>query len=154
LRARGVAVELDVVGDGGNGNGLPQLPGLVYHGSVSLQRLAEMYRSCDVFVAPSTGQESFGLVLLEAMATARPIISWALAGYRQVADEPGAFRVPPRAPAAIEAAVVQLAADPTLRWRMGVWNRNRAESFDWEHVAARVREEYVESIEMKLGARR
>jgi len=154
LRARGVAVELDVVGDGGDGNDLPQLPGLVYHGSVSLQRLAEMYRSCDVFVAPSTGQESFGLVLLEAMATARPIICSAIAGYQQVVDEHGARLVPPRDPGAIEEAVVALAADPTLRWRMGVWNRNRAESFDWEHVAARVREEYVESIEMKLGARR
>src|SRR5262249_57716377 len=107
------------------------LPGLGCHGVGCVQRLAEMYRSCDVFVAPATGQESFGLVLLEAMATARPIICSAIAGYQQVVDEHGARLVPPRDPRAIEEAVVALADDPTLRWRMGVGNRNRAATFDW-----------------------
>lgn len=148
LRARGVAVELDVVGDGGTGDGLPDLPGLAYHGSVPLARLAEMYRDCDVFVAPSTGQESFGLVLLEAMATARPIVCSAIEGYKQVADQHGARLVPPRDPLAIERAIVELAGDPLLRWRMGVWNRNRAETFDWDHIAQRVRDEYLMAIDM------
>jgi phosphatidylinositol alpha-mannosyltransferase len=148
LRARGVAVELDVVGDGGTGDGLPDLPGLAYHGSVPLARLVEMYRDCDVFVAPSTGQESFGLVLLEAMATARPIICSAIEGYKQVADAHGARRVPPRDSLAIEHAILELAGDPLLRWRMGVWNKNRAETFDWDHIAQRVRDEYVTAIDM------
>jgi phosphatidylinositol alpha-mannosyltransferase len=152
LRARRVPVELDVVGDRGNGLGLPEHPGITYHGSVPLAKLSEMYRACDVFVAPSTGQESFGLVLLEAMATARPIVCSAIEGYRQVADEQGARLVPPRDPEAIERAIVDLAEDPLLRWRMGVWNRNRAEAFDWEHVAQRVRDEYLLAIAARRGA--
>lgn len=146
LRARGMAVVLDVVGDRGDSTGLPDMPGLTYHGSLPLQGLVDRYRACDVFVAPSTGQESFGLVLLEAMATARPIVCSAIEGYKQVADEHGARLVPPCDPVAIEQAIVELAADPLLRWRMGVWNRNRAESYDWEHIAARVREQYLEAI--------
>src|SRR5262249_44683727 len=142
-----------VVGDAGDGSAFPQMPGLVYHGSLPLPKLAEMYRNCDVFVAPSTGQESFGMVLLEAMATARPIVCSAIAGSPQAADEHAARLVPRRDPGALEAAILSL-ADPTVRWRMGVWNRHRAESFDWEHVTSRVREEYLESIEMKLGVRK
>ena len=56
--------------------------GLTYHGAASFDVLAERYRRCDVFVAPSTGQESFGIVLLEAMSAARPIICSDIVGYR------------------------------------------------------------------------
>ena len=38
------------------------------------------------------------------------------------------------------------------RWRMGVWNRNRAETFDWEHIATRVREQYLEAIDVTRRA--
>jgi phosphatidylinositol alpha-mannosyltransferase len=140
-------VTLDVVGDK-NGAALPDLPGLTYHGSLALAGLVERYRGCDVFVAPSTGQESFGLVLLEAMATARPIVASAIEGYKKVVDEHGARLVTPRDPEAIEQAIVDLAGDPMLRRRMGTWNRNRAEAYDWEHIATRVREEYLEAIAM------
>jgi phosphatidylinositol alpha-mannosyltransferase len=146
LRQRGVDVTLDVVGDR-TGASLPELPGLQYHGSLPLAGLIEQYRSCDVFVAPSTGQESFGLVLLEAMATARPVVCSAIEGYKQVVDERGARLVPPRDPEALEHSILEL-ADPMRRWRMGVWNRNRAETYDWEHIATRVREEYLEAIDI------
>src|SRR5262249_10894078 len=147
----GLSVELDVVGDAGDGSNLPRLPGISYHGSVPLARLAEMYRACDVFVAPSTGQESFGLVLLEAMATARPIVCSSIDGYRQVVDERGARLVPPGDAGAIGRAIAGLAADRLRRWRMGVSTRARAEAFDWEHVAARVRDEYVAAIDARRG---
>ena len=148
LRQRGAQVSLDVVGDRNGVKAPPELPGLRYHGSLPLTELVERYRHCDVFVAPSTGQESFGIVLLEAMATARPIIASAIEGYKQVLDEHGARLVAPSDSEALEQAVVDLASDPMLRRRMGVWNRNRAEAYDWEHIADSVREEYVEAIEL------
>src|SRR6185295_16839246 len=66
LRAGGVVARLDVVGEGHPQSELR--PGVSFVGAVASEaELAEHYRRCDVFVAPSTGQESFGIVLLEAM---------------------------------------------------------------------------------------
>ncbi|HSN30622.1 MAG TPA: glycosyltransferase family 4 protein, partial [Kofleriaceae bacterium] len=65
--------------------------GITYHGPINGEgKLAEMYAACDVFVAPSLGGESFGIVLLEAMAAARPIVCSDIAGYRfAVGEGPG-----------------------------------------------------------------
>ena len=144
LVERQLPVTLDVVGELGGAEPPPQLPGLRYHGPVGFDRLTELYRGCDVFVAPSTGQESFGIVLLEAMASAKPVVCSDIDGYRQVAIPDGAFLVPPANAAALEAQlahVVQL--DPATRARQGVLNRRAAEGYDWDRLANRVRDEYV-----------
>ena len=55
-----------------------------FTGYVSKEDLARYYRTCDVFCAPSTGGESFGVILLEAMASGKPIIASDIQGYRAV----------------------------------------------------------------------
>jgi phosphatidyl-myo-inositol alpha-mannosyltransferase len=153
LLARRADVTLDIVGDRGTAPPPPPLPGLTYHGSIPTEELAHLYRTCDLFVAPSTGQESFGMVLLEAMASGRPVVCSDIEGYRQVVDEVGARLVPPRDPEALAAAIVALGADPALRRRMGLWNRRRAEGYDWERIGLRVREEYLATIAQLRGER-
>ncbi|MDB4954310.1 MAG: Phosphatidylinositol alpha-mannosyltransferase [Myxococcales bacterium] len=154
LIERQLPVTLDVVGELGDAAPPPQLPGLRYHGPVGFERLTELYRSCDVFVAPSTGQESFGIVLLEAMASAKPVVCSDIDGYRQVAIPDGAFLVPPADAAALEerlAHVVQL--DPATRARQGELNRRAAEGYDWDRLADRVRDEYVAAISVHGGGK-
>jgi phosphatidylinositol alpha-mannosyltransferase len=147
LRARGVAVTLDVIGEGP-----PVLPeaieGVTYHGPISSEpELARRYAACDVFVAPATGQESFGIVLLEAMAAARPVVCSEIEGYNYVVgDSPGARLVAPGSVEALEAALAELAADPARRVAMGAANRARALTFDWEPIARRVRAEYEAAL--------
>jgi len=151
LRARGVAVSLDIVGEQAGAPPPPELDGLRYHGPVSRAELVARFRACDIFVAPSTSQESFGIVLLEAMATAKPIVCTDIEGYRQVVERRGARLVPPRDAAAIAAAILELAGSPELRAAMGAVNLRHAEQYDWAHVAARVREEYVKAIDAFRG---
>lgn len=146
LLARGANVTLDVVGARGDAPEPPKLPGLTYHGLVGLSELVQRYQQCDVFVAPSTGQESFGIILLEAMATAKPIIASDIPGYRQVVHPSGSVLVPPRDPVSLARAVHALAQDPARRKRMGELNRQHAMIFDWKNVAARLRAEYLEAI--------
>ena len=143
LVARNLPVTLDVVGELGQADPPPDLPGLTYHGAVKFERLAEIYRACDVFVAPSTGQESFGIVLLEAMASAKPVVCSDIEGYRQVATTEGSTLVAPSDAQALEAALTRvIATDAGTRRRHGQANRRHAEEFDYDRLAERVREEY------------
>jgi phosphatidylinositol alpha-mannosyltransferase len=143
LVASGLPVTLDVVGELGQAEPPPLLPGLTYHGAVAFDRLSALYRNCDVFVAPSTGGESFGIVLLEAMASAKPVVCSDIEGYRQVATTEGSTLVAPSDPRALADALAQVVrTDPEIRRRHGELNRRHAETFDYDRLAERVRHEY------------
>jgi phosphatidylinositol alpha-mannosyltransferase len=151
LRARGLPVTLDVVGEGVHGK-LGRPPGVTFHGVVpSTAALAEHYRSCDIFVSPALGQESFGIVLLEAMASGRPVVCSGIAGYRHVVDPRGVRMVPPGDAEALAQAIFTLARDPGARHAMGELNRARAEGYDWHDVADKIRAQYVEAIGDRHG---
>ena len=60
--------ELHIVGRGPMEGHIPNRPNVIYHGALPETELAEVYRSCDVFVFPTAG-ESFGLVVVEALAS-------------------------------------------------------------------------------------
>jgi len=140
-RLRGIDWQLDVVGDGGT---LPRRdhPNVTYHGPISSEiQLASLYAMCDVFVAPALGMESFGIVLLEAMAAGRAIVCSDIAGYRHAAGDVARY-VPPRDSAALAAAIAELAGSPALRQRLGAEGKQRAHSFEWSAIAERVRDEY------------
>jgi phosphatidyl-myo-inositol alpha-mannosyltransferase len=147
LVRRGLSVTLDVVGELGDSAPPPSLPGLRYHGAVGIDRLAELYRECDVFVAPSTGQESFGIVLLEAMASGKLVVCSDIDGYREVAAGTCAVLVPPCDAVALEAALAKLVElDRGTLAELGAMNRAVAETFEWDRIAGLVRAEYVAAI--------
>lgn len=151
LRARGVPVVLDVVGHGGSTRP-PEVPGVVFHGPVADEaRVAAYHRASDLFVSPATGKESFGIVLLEAMAVGRAIVCSDIEGYRQAVSAEGACWVPPGDAAALAQAIEALARDPARRRRMGEVNRARAEQFSWRRLAAEVRAEYLAAIAAHRG---
>lgn len=99
-------------------------------GEVTDQALPSYYQAADYLVLPSTTPaEMFGMVLLEAMACAKPIVTTALStGVREVnvADETG-LEVPPGDAGALQAAMLRLAGDAELRLRMGNAGRARVE---------------------------
>jgi phosphatidylinositol alpha-mannosyltransferase len=143
LVARKLPVTLDVVGELGAADAPAELPGLTYHGPVGFDQLPVLYRACDVFVAPSTGQESFGIVLLEAMASGKPVVCSDIEGYRQVATTEGSTLVKPSDPGALVAALTRVVhTDPDTRRRHGELNRRHAELFDYDRLAEQVRNEY------------
>jgi len=145
LRAEGLDVHLDVVGAGRPDAG--EHPDVTFHGpETSEAALAGRYQSCDVFVAPSTGQESFGIVLLEAMACARPLVCSDIPGYREVADPAGARFVAPGNAEGLARAIAGLARDPEGCRQMGRHNRARAEAFDWDRIVGRIREQYLAAL--------
>ncbi|HTC86366.1 MAG TPA: glycosyltransferase family 4 protein, partial [Candidatus Acidoferrum sp.] len=120
-----------------------RMAGVVFLGRVSDEEKAQLFRTADVFISPATGGESFGIVLLEAMAAGAPIVASDIHGYKGVLrrGEQGLL-VPPRKPKAIAAATARLLADPVLRAEMSASGRARAEEFSWERVTAKVEAYY------------
>jgi phosphatidylinositol alpha-mannosyltransferase len=149
LREKRVQFTLDIVGEGSQ-QAKSDLPGLTYHGPINGEgKLAEMYAACDVFVAPSLGGESFGIVLLEAMAAARPIVCSDIAGYRFAVGEgpgSGARLVAPGSVEGLVKEIEALASAPELRAEMGAANLKRVRQFGWDHLVAQVREQYVAAL--------
>jgi len=120
-------------------------------GHVSLDDLVRYYQTSDVFCAPSTGQESFGIVLLEAMAAGRPIVASRIPGYAEVLEHAReGLLVPPKDPEALAAALTGLLLDTDRRRSMGVRGRDKAQAFDWSRVAALVLQFYEETIDTHM----
>jgi phosphatidylinositol alpha-mannosyltransferase len=129
-----------------------KMGGVEFLGRVSDDERDALFRTADVFVSPATGRESFGIVLLEAMAAGAPIVCSDIHGYKGVVRRGReALLVPPKKPKAIAAAVAQLLSDDDMRARMGDSGRARAEEFSWERVTAKV-DDYYGFVIRRLAA--
>jgi hypothetical protein len=98
-----------------------------FGGPVDDDTLLSLYLGCDILVVPSR-YESFGLMLLEAMMFAKPVIASDVGGMREIVvhGETGLL-VPPGDAAALAAAIDVLVGDPELRSRLGRAGRARYE---------------------------
>ncbi len=123
-------------------------PDVIFTGRVPDDTLPRYYASCDLFCAPSTGSESQGVVLLEAMASSKPVVASNIDGYRDVIrnDRDGVL-VPPRNSEALAGAICRLLGDAALRQTMGTSGREHAGEFSWPRIANRIVEYYQVLIE-------
>ncbi len=150
LKSRRADLRLLVVGDGPERDRCQALlpsrlhPAVTFFGRVPPDELPGIFASADVLVAPSRGGESFGIVLLEAMAAGLPVVATALPGYASlVRDGVHGRLVPPRDTRALAEAVDTLLANSVLRQAMGAQGRESARHYDWSVVAGLVRRVYT-----------
>jgi len=124
------------------------LRNIEFIGRVSDEDLPRYYGACDVFCAPSISGESFGIVLPEAMASGKPVVTTDIEGYRQVvAHGESGLLVPPRDERALAGALCQLLHNPAERERLGANGRYAAQQYAWERVANRVLTYYGEVLD-------
>jgi len=121
---------------------------ITFLGKVSEGDKARMLRSVDLYVAPNTGGESFGMILTEAMAAGTPVVASDLDAFRRVLDGGRAGAVFPAGDAgALADAIAGLLDDPARRAELAGRAARVVAGFDWPVVAARVLEVYATAIE-------
>jgi len=158
LRKRKVDARLLVIGAGPKLReykryvGLRGIRDVEFLGRVSDEDKVRYFASADIFCAPNTGQESFGIVLLEAMAAGVPIVASDIHGFKRVVERNvQGLLVEPQNPRALAAALYALARDPDLRHEMGEAGRARAPEFSWDRVTERIVDFYYAVRERALA---
>ena len=123
-------------------------------GQVSKEDLPRYYASSTMVCAPSIERESFGIVLLEAMASGKPLVATNIPGYASVmTHEDNGLMVPPEDSQALALATVRLLADQQLRCRLVDNGLKTAGTYAWPKVTSRVLEVYEQSMAVAAGAR-
>jgi phosphatidylinositol alpha-mannosyltransferase len=121
---------------------------ITFLGKVSEEDKARMLRSVDVYVAPNTGGESFGMILTEAMAAGTAVVASDLDAFRRVLDGGRAGELFDNGDAAdLARAVGGLLDDPAARAAQVARARAVVATYDWPVVAERVLEVYASAIE-------
>lgn len=126
---------------------------VVFTGRVSQDDLPRYYATADICCYPATGKESFGIVLLEAMAAGKPVVASNIEGYASVlSNEREGFLVQRKNEEALADGLLRLIEDPALRQRMGTQGRQTAENYRWNKVATQVEGYYHSLIEARKNS--
>ncbi|MHA6764537.1 glycosyltransferase family 4 protein [Streptacidiphilus sp. PAMC 29251] len=135
-------VRLLVAGKGDEEEAVKGLPAEVrsrieFLGMVTDQEKASLLRSVDLYVAPNTGGESFGIILVEAMSASAPVLASDLDAFRQVLDGGAAGELfPVEDASALAEAAIRLLGDPARRAELREAGSRHVRRFDWETVGA------------------
>ncbi len=149
LRQHRSNVRLVIIGDGPMRWGYERqvealgIPDVQFCGHVPAEMLPRYYASADIFCAPATGGESFGIVLLEAMASRVAVIASSIPGFSQVVDDGvTGLLVPPRQKDAWAQALETLLDDTSRRRAMGLAGMQKAQLYDWSRVVGTILDVY------------
>jgi phosphatidyl-myo-inositol alpha-mannosyltransferase len=124
-------------------------------GFLAQDDLTDTLLRAKALIAPSIGQESFGMVLTRAFACALPVVASDIPGYREVLTPGASVAVAPNDPAALANAVAGLVDDEPRREGMGEAARALAlEHYSWPTIARRLEQIYVGVTGLEAGTAR
>ena len=119
----------------------------LFAGRVSDADLPGCYQAADLVCSPALGDESFGIVLLEAMAAGRPIVATSIAGYAELLGDAGSARLAEvNDPASLAREITAVLEDSGLARQLGERGSIAARQYDWAIVAKRLDEIYCAAI--------
>lgn len=123
-----------------------------FAGYVPYAELPSYYKTADVFCAPNTGQESFGIVLLEAMAAGAPIVASDIDGFRDVlVSGVHGLLVPPQDSAALAEGLRRVLCDFAMRQEMVRAAAGHARDYSWDNVSGRILQYYEDVMKARCG---
>lgn len=128
---------------------------VVFTGFTDAATKARYYATADVFCAPNTGQESFGIILVEAMAAGTPVVASAITGFKGViqSGETGIL-VEPKDENSLALGLVRLLSDTELRTRIINNALEDVQQYNWDRVADRLLTVYDGAIRARAESNR
>lgn len=128
------------------------IPDVCFAGLADAEALARYYQSSSVVCVPSLGSESFGIVLLEAMAAGKPVVASAIGGYREVLeDSKQGLLVPPGSVTGLADALDELLRDPDRRTQLGQAGSLKARAYAWSEIADKIGDAYASAASPRPG---
>lgn len=144
LRATHPEVRLLVVGVQ---NPIGRIEGVLWLGRLRDDQMPLAYRSAHVLVSPALGWESFGVVLIEAMASGVPVVASDIPGYRAVVDDAvQGFLVPSGDPDALARVLGGLVANREILYGMSEAALKKSQEYSWERLVIKVEAAYQEAL--------
>ena len=127
---------------------------ITFLGMVTDEEKARLLRSVDVYVAPNTGGESFGIILVEALSAGAPVLASDLEAFRQVLDGGTAGELfPVEDASALAEAAVRLLGDADRRAELRAAGERRVRRYDWSTVGADILAVYETVAEGEAAVR-
>ena len=112
-------------------------------GGVSEENKRRYYASADIFCAPATGQESFGIVLLEAMASRTPMVASRIKRLSQVVrHKENALLCTPKDVDGLSKSLATLIKDPSLRNQLSECGWQDVQTYNWSDVSEKILDYY------------
>ncbi len=121
-----------------------------FEGYVSAEQLPRYYASASVYCSPATANESFGIVLIEAMAAGTPVVAYANPGYeRLMRDGKGGILVENKNVPALADALIRLLGDDRERQRLSQEGREKSLRYAWPRVTEDIEAVYSRVLQRK-----
>ena len=113
---------------------------VIFEGEKRGEIIPRYYQTSDIFVSPAIYGESFGIVLIEAMASGIPVVAFANQGYKGVLEKGKGkrFLIKPKDYKTLAKKLEILIKNPRLRKEMGEWGRIEAQKYSWPKIADQV----------------
>jgi phosphatidylinositol alpha-mannosyltransferase len=111
-----------------------------FEGEKTGRELISYYKTADIFCAPSIYGESFGIVLLEAMACGLPVVAFSNEGYKEFFREKKGekFLANPKDFKGLAKKLEILIENENLRREMGKWGIKEAKKYSWDKIAGKI----------------
>lgn len=157
LKQKYPEIELIIVGEGGLKNKClgftheNNLKDVYFEGEKNDEELKRYFATADIYCSPAIFGESFGIVLLEAMAMGKPICGFANSGYQQLLANTQAekFLAEPKNSNQLAKILEQFIANPKLRQQMGEWGLKYVQQYSWDKIAHQVIDFYQYCLDIK-----